>query len=155
MLSDIMQNKGESIIPLEELDLNTINWFRGNPETPEENLLILYQDTSKDTVSYDFFKKNDIFKLDFNQLYGEISHEGGERGSFPIGDLLSSMNDLDKGRLADLFEYIGSVSKDEDDELHLDVVFIPYGVNHEKAIYQILGNYLMEHLAKLDYSLIR
>jgi len=69
--------------------------------------------------------------------------------------MLSSMNDLGKGSVVGLFEYFNLVSKDEDDELHLDVVFIPYDVDYNKAVNQILGNYLMEHLANLDYNLIR
>jgi len=40
----VVRDEGKAIIPLEELDSSTLHWLRGDPGSPEKNLLLLYQE---------------------------------------------------------------------------------------------------------------
>ena len=153
-LDIVVRTDNTPITQLDGLNPNAVHWVRGDPNNPEENLLIFYQITGGSlNIEYDFLSGKYGINFTVNTFSGKVKARRSDGGVIPL-DRIPVMTDWEKSMATDIFDYFRRASEDESGKLHLDVVFVPHAVDKDLARNEILKNYVMKHLAKADYSVM-
>jgi len=129
---------------------DTINWLRGNPDNPEACLLIMYQIAPKKRqVDCEFYSGDRPFNV--CPLSGKVTGETTDQCSLTLDN--SPMTDFIRSQIVGRLDLYRRHSSDQAGKLHLDVAFVPHGVDKDLARNKILTNYVTKHLAKANYAI--